>query len=438
MARKVAKYELRLQDMRRELLSPGVPVPALAALAPTAPPPLDEAQWQLMRGGSRRILSPDSAERPDVSVIIPVYNQSPYTLACLRSLLVHDTTRRFEVIVVDDCSTDDTALQMRRIPWVHYLPQQVNGGFIASCNAGLARARGEYVLFLNNDTEVLPGWLDELSETFVNFPSAGLVGSVLIYPNGVLQESGGIVWRDGQPWNYGRNATPRDPQVSYARPVAYCSGASIMLPRALIEGFGGFDRHFAPAYYEDTDLAMKVREAGLTVMVQPLSKLIHYEGITSGTDTTRGVKAYQVVNAEKFFARWQTTLQSHPDRTVLLSDAKDFDLGPRLLVIAGAGAADPAGEARSLMLDAQALGWQVTFLPEARLSQGLADAEDLQRRGIEVLYAPYCPSVEQHLQGYGPRYTAVALPGSKEAQPHLASYAPQARLIRRAADLRGS
>src|SRR5690606_15747088 len=110
-----------------------------------------------------------------------------------------------------------------------------NLGFLRTCNKAADLARGKYLLFLNNDTQVHPGWMDALHDTFIEQSQAGLVGSRLIYPDGRLQEAGGIIWNDASGTNYGRDGDPLQPEYSYLRDVDYCSGASIMVPRALFE-----------------------------------------------------------------------------------------------------------------------------------------------------------------------------------------------------------
>ena len=208
----------------------------------------------------------------DVSIIIPVFNQLEYTHACLASLQTVEEQAPFEVIIVDDCSTDATADALPQVDGIIYLRNEKNSGFVVSCNHGAENARGKYLVFLNNDTLLKPGWLTALLDTFTEEPRAGIVGSKLLYPDGRLQEAGGIIWRDASGWNYGKFDDPEKPEYNYLREVDYCSGAALMVPKALFESLGGFDSRYAPGYYEDTDLAFKVRRAGYKVFYQPLKR----------------------------------------------------------------------------------------------------------------------------------------------------------------------
>ncbi|PYL40519.1 MAG: glycosyl transferase, partial [Verrucomicrobia bacterium] len=167
---------------------------------------------------------------------------------------------------------------------------ETNSGFITSCNRGAEAARGKYLVFLNNDTIVRQGWLTALLDTFAQEQRAGIVGSKLLYPDGRLQEAGGIIWRDATGWNYGKFDDPQKPEYNYLRDVDYCSAAALMIPKSLFASVGCFDSRYTPAYYEDTDLAFKIRAAGYRVLYQPLSEVIHYEGATGGTDLSTGAK----------------------------------------------------------------------------------------------------------------------------------------------------
>src|SRR3546814_1706446 len=122
-------------------------------------------------------------------------------------------------------------------------------------------ARGEYLVFLNNDTVPQPGWLDALLRTFAEHPDAGLVGPQLLYPDGRLQEAGGVVFEDGSGWKYGRHQYPADPRYGYLREGDYESGAAIALPRTMLGQEGGVDARYAPDDDEDNHFASTARAA---------------------------------------------------------------------------------------------------------------------------------------------------------------------------------
>ena len=382
-----------------------------------------------------------TVEAPMVSVVIPVHNKLDYTVACLLSLLFNRPSTAFEVIVVDDASNDATGTLLARWPGLRHVRNPENLGFIGSCNRGAEVSRGQFVCFLNNDTNVLRGWLDEMHATFVDLPAAGLVGSKLVYPNGELQESGGIVWQDASAWNYGNKDDPDRPQSSYLRDVDYASAASIMLPTKVFRELGGFDTHYRPAYYEDTDLAFRVRRHGLRVVVQPASMVIHYEGISSGKETTGGVKRYQLVNHEKFYERWKEVLLSHRRNGVEAEKEKERAVAKRLLMV-DAVVPQPDRDAGSVVADHfigifQGLGYKVTFAPE-NLRYDVKYTARLQRRGVECIYYPYEHDIHDFLRRHAGEFDLVFI-----ARPHIADAVlktvrktcPRAKVIYNTADL---
>lgn len=252
-----------------------------------------------------------TSDAPIVSVVIPTYGNWAYTRQCLESIEINLPSTPFEVVVVDDASPDDSADRVAACAGVRLVRAPRNLGFVGACNLGAENARGELVMFLNNDTEVRQGWLDTLVDVVETRQDVGLVGSKLVYPDGRLQECGGIIWADGTGWNYGRHQSPDNPVYRTLREVDYCSGAALLVRHDLFDQIGGFDQRFAPAYYEDTDLAFAVRAAGYRTMVQPESVVVHHEGITNGTDVSSGVKRHQELNRAVFVDKWAVQLADH-------------------------------------------------------------------------------------------------------------------------------
>ncbi len=388
------------------------------------------------------------AASPRVSIVVPVHGQLALTLRCLKSLALCGDATRFEVIVVDDASPDDSGDVLPGIEGLHYRRNPENLGFIGTCNAGAALARGEYVVFLNNDTLVQPGWLDALLSTFDRFPDTGLAGSKLVFPDGRLQEAGGIVYRSGRAANFGRNGDPTDPRYSFVREADYCSGAAIMLPTTLFASLGGFDPHYAPAYYEDTDLAMRVRERGLRVRFQPASVVVHLEGATSGTDTRTGVKAYQLVNEVKFRERWVTRLPAQPpdpepgDTDDTAAVLASVHRSRRRVLVIDSYTPTPDRDSGSLrMVEMLALlveeGCSVVFFCQNITHDGKY-TEALQQLGVEVWWQPWISYLPTWLGVHGGRFDAVIVSRHyvlKPVLPMLRELAPQAQVVFDTVDL---
>ena len=383
----------------------------------------------------------DPPAEPRASIVIPVFDQLHHTRRCLQALAAQAHDASFEVIVVDDGSSDGTDAYCAGIAGLRYHRRAANGGFIAACNDGAALARGEYLVFLNNDTVPQPGWLDALLRTFASEPQAGLVGAQLVFPNGTLQESGGVVFADGSAWNYGRNESPDDPRFAYLRDADYASGAAIAIPRDLFRRLGGFDPRYAPAYYEDTDLAFAVREANLRVLVQPAAKVMHDEGGTAGTDTRSGPKAAQVRNQGVFREHRARLLAAQPLPGTLPSPAV-LHAHQRQVLVIDALTPQPDHDSGSLRLVnlMQLLredGAHVAFMPANREHAGRYTAA-LQQAGMECWYAPFAARAPAWLREHGRRFDAVVVCRHyvlREFLPLLRKHAPQAKLVFDTVDL---
>jgi GT2 family glycosyltransferase/glycosyltransferase involved in cell wall biosynthesis len=370
-----------------------------------------------------------------------VFNHWAETSRCLAALAAAPAFCTFEVIVVDDTSTDETQAEASRVPGLRYHRRTANGGFIASCTDGASLARGEFLVFLNNDTVPQPGWLDALVDTFANAPDVGLVGAELVYPDGRLQEAGGIVFSDASAANYGRLSSPDDPRFSFVRDVDYCSGAAIAVRGETFRLLGGFDDRYRPAYYEDTDLAFAVRAAGLRVVYQPAAKVVHLEGVSSGTDVRTGVKAYQVRNQSVFATKWADTLAYQPPPGVAL-DVAALDRGTQTVLVVDDGVPRPDHDSGSLRLVnlmrlLQEEGAHVVFRPfDNKYVEGATRA--LQRDGVETWHAPYGGDWQHWLREHGPRFSTVVVCRyhvGAALLPMLRRFAPQARVVFDTVDL---
>ncbi len=372
---------------------------------------------------------------PRVTLVIPVYNHIAHTLACLRALAAHPPQLDVEIVVVDDGSSDATEAQLPQVQGLHYHRRASNGGFIAACNDGIALARGDYVVLLNNDTIPQPGWLDRLINTFAQHPSAGLVGAQLVYPDGRLQESGGVVFADGSAWSYGRFESADDPRYAYVRAMDYCSGAAIALPRALLQTLGGLDRRYMPAYYEDTDLAFAVRAAGYRVLVQPASVVVH------GYENQAKLESDIAKHRSLFADKWKAELSAHTEQTVPLGPAS-LHRGQRQVLILDESVPQPDRDSGSLrqfnlirLLCEE--GAHVVFVPTRREHAG-RHTQALQQLGVEVWYAPFLEGIGSWLRTHGARFAVVLLVRHHVAHaclPLLKQYAPQARTLFDTVDL---
>lgn len=378
---------------------------------------------------------------PRASVIVPVFNQFTHTLTCLRTLAQMPPTTPFEVIVVDDGSSDETVEALPQIEGIRFHRRGANGGFVAACNDGAALAEGEHLVFLNNDTIPQPGWLEALVRTLDEVPGAGLVGAQLLYQDGRLQEAGGVVFSDGSCWSYGRFGSPDDPRYSYVRDCDYVTGAAIAVRRELFEAVGGFDPRYSPAYYEDTDLAFAVRASGARVIYQPAARVVHTEGGTAGTNPDLGVKAYQVRNRQVFADKWAQELGAYPARQDDPGSEVVHRGSPQVLVIDERTPTPDQDSGSVRLVNVMRLlkeeGAHVVFFP-TNLAHARTDTESLQQLGVEAWYSPYAGRTGDWLRTNGGRFTTVMVSRHYVARPLLPLLrraAPQAQLVFDSVDL---
>ncbi len=342
---------------------------------------------------------------PRVSIVIPVYDQFCYTYNCLRAIHAHSGDVEYEVIVADDGSTDQVRELDKIVSGITVLHNEKNLKFLLNCNRAAEYAKGEFLVFLNNDTQVQPGWLEPLVKLMDEDERIGMTGAKLIYPDGYLQEAGGILWKDGSAWNFGHRKDPEDPEYNYVKEVDYISGAAIMIRSSLWKEIGGFDPLFAPAYYEDTDLAFEVRRRGYKVIYQPKSAVVHFEGVSNGTDTGSGLKNYQVVNEKKFLKKWEGVLRKeHFENGKDVYLAKDRGQTRKQILVVDHYVPnfdkDAGGRCTfmyiKVFLD---LGFKVTFIGD-NFAKPEPYTSVLTQMGVEVLYGnDYFNNWQEWLKG---------------------------------------
>jgi O-antigen biosynthesis protein len=387
------------------------------------------------------VISLQEYENPKVSLVIPLYAQAELTRACLLSIRDNTTHASYEVILVDDAADAETKRLLDGVRGAKIIHNETNLGYLRSVNRGASVARGRWLVLFNNDTEVTRNWLQAMLACAESAEDVGVVAPKFVYPDGSLNEAGGIVWCDGTGVNYGRRDAPNHFQYEYRREVDYGSAAALMVSAKLWGEVGGFDERYLPMYYEDTDLCFRAREHGLRVLYEPEAVIVHIEGATAGNDVESGHKRYQEQNRSKFVARWRNQLKSEHLRPALpnVRIAANRHRGPHVLVVDyrvpmwdhDSGSLRVFGIIQGLL----ELGARVTFLPD-NLAPLQPYTRILQRLGVEVMYGAL--DVNAELATIGPKLDVAIL-----SRPHVASrwldvvreFAPSAKVIYDTVDL---
>ena len=249
--------------------------------------------------------------RLDASIIIPFHEQFELTLQCLEAASTTSVDRTLEFIVVDDGSALDRSDVFAGVPGVEYVRLGERTGFVGAVNAGAARARGDAIVLLNNDTVPQRGWLGALLDALAD-DETGAVGGLLLRPDGRVAEAGGLIGRDGVPQILGTGLASDDPTLG-STDVDYVSGACLALCRELWEAVGGFDAGYAPAYFEDADLCLAIRARGLRVRVEPSARVIHLGGQSYGTDGNAGKDVLMALGRRQLLRKWGDEIARRAD-----------------------------------------------------------------------------------------------------------------------------
>lgn len=259
-------------------------------------------------GQPRRLSLQSSAQQnpgtPDVSVVIVLFNQAGLSRQAF-SALADQTEVTFETIVVDNASSDSTPQLLDRLDGVTVIRNATNVGFLHAANQGARVAQGRHIVFLNNDAILHPHALRQGVRRLDGCATIGAVGGRIVLADGSLQEAGCTAYRTGSTAGYGRGKDPHAAAFCFVRDVDFCSGAFLMVRKDLWQRLGGFDPAYAPAYYEDTDLCLRIQDAGFRVVYDPSIWLTHFEwaSSTSGVDAVALMEGRQALFAQRHQAR---------------------------------------------------------------------------------------------------------------------------------------
>ncbi len=413
-------------------------------------------QWSLRRAGravgTRRDGDDDALptfaeirfpayDQPVASLVVTAHLGAEITAACLRSIAERTEGPAYEVIVVDDATDEANARLWQQVHGAQILVNDPGIGYLRSVNRGAAAARGRYLVLMNNDVEVELGWLRALVAQVESAPDVGAVAAKLVYPDGSLQEAGGIVFRDGSAANFGKGGDPDFHEFDYVRAVDYGSAACLLVRADAWAQVGGFDERFLPMYYEDVDLCFALRASGYRVMYEPTARVVHHEGGTAGTDTDSGAKRHQELNRPVFVEKWRTELERDQPRPSPegLRRASNRASGPHVLVVDHRVPMPDhdAGSLRMLRLveTLLLLGCRVTFAPDD-LSTHEPYTHDLQARGVDVIHGPTWMSRELAAIGSDLQLAIVSRPYVAAQHMHLLrEHTPRATIAYDTVDL---
>lgn len=335
-------------------------------------------------------------DEPLVSVVMVTYGNWPLVRRALAAL--HENTDPvYELIVVDSASPDETPQRLSaEVGGATLLLNEANVGFGPGSNLGAEQGRGRFLCFLNPDALVEPGWLDPLVEALESDPKAGAAVPMLLNPNGTIQEAGSVVDSVGWTQALGSGASADAFEYRFKREIDYGSAACLLVARETFAEVGGFDPVYGVGYFEDVDLAFKLKDQGLRTIYEPRSRVVHE---LHGSGTSLQARRQMEANRTIFFERWSDRLSRRPNLIELtakptrLVAARDADVADRILVVDDRVPYHDRGSGDPRM--AKMLDELVELYPDGRITLAAADgreaeryAEPLLASGIEVVTTP--------------------------------------------------
>ena len=379
------------------------------------PVPVEEPMPAITLEDPPRFLAFDQI---DVSIVIAVRDQWRDTLACLESIARETRGVNYEVIAIDDGSSDETQSVLGQVEGLLVIKNAESVGVVESRNRGAAVARGAFLVFLNQHSMVTDGWLETLRATFRREPEVGCVGPTLVLADGRLANAGGAVWSDASISWFGSGKEAGHPRFRFLREVDTCSADCLMMARDLFEQLGGFDGRYAGGSYEALDMAFKVRKAGYKVIYQPMARVVTDDSSSAGRELEPGAAADQVMNQAKFLDRWHGQLleyaaapRSGVDRDQYIRECANRSRTRVMVMDHRLPAPDrDSGSFRMMqvMLALLRKNCSVSFVPDD-LTGWPGYLEELEGAGVEVIHEPYYPAVLGYLREHGHEFDMAIL-----------------------------
>lgn len=262
---------------------------------------------------------------PLVSIIIPFRDQKQLLKQCIESILNKTTYGRYEIVLVDNDSQSETKDYVAKLMRNH--PEKVRlvnyeGAFNYSAinNAAVRESRGDYVVFLNNDTKVISSkWIEYMLQ-YAQQENVGAVGAKLLYPDGTIQHAGVVIGLGGQAAHaFMGQRSGNNLFIDVAREYSAVTAACMMVRKEVFNTMSGFDEVHLPIAYNDVDFCLRLREKGYLVIYTPFAELIHFESKTRGNDNEADLekkdpKRYARIMAERAFfnSKWQQVMDNDP------------------------------------------------------------------------------------------------------------------------------
>ena len=257
--------------------------------------------------------SGNAANSAAVTILIPAYNNFIEVAVCIESIVSFPSSTNYSIIIADDASPNFNFSVFGVLPGVRVVRNSTNCGYIKNVNRSASGISTPYLLTLNQDVVVCPGWLDEMVAEMERDSRNAVVGPRVLDHEFNILEAGALIFQEAHAMHRGRRSAPDTPRFAYSREVDYVSGCALLIRTEVWDRLGGLDEQLEPAYYDDVDLCLRVHALGLRVRYAPLSCIIHFEGTSMGTDIAdqNSLKSYQLINRSKIATIHEGVLSTH-------------------------------------------------------------------------------------------------------------------------------